>query len=84
MLLAAYALVSCGGEKPVPEPVTPGTPTGVMLDGSSDASLTFQWTGVNGADGYNWRLMQGSTRVKDIKAWIKERATNLHDESEKE
>ncbi len=26
----------------------------------------------------------GSTRVKDIKAWIKERATNLHDESEKE
>ena len=65
MLLAAYALVSCGGEKPVPEPVTPGTPTGVMLYGSTDASLTFQWTAVNGADGYNWRLMQGSTRVKD-------------------
>ena len=67
-ILAAVCLfVSCGGEKPEPEPVNPvpATPTGLVLHGATETSLTFQWDAMQYATSYEWELKQGNQSVKN-------------------
>ena len=67
-ILAAVCLfVSCGGEKPEPEPVNPvpATPTGLVLHGATETSLTFQWDAMQYATSYAWELKQGDQPVKN-------------------
>ena len=67
-ILAAVCLfVSCGGEKPEPEPVNPvpATPTGLVLHGATETSLTFQWDAMQYATSYEWELKQGDQSVKN-------------------
>ena len=67
-ILAAVCLfVSCGGEKPEPEPVNPvpAAPTGLVLHGATETSLTFQWDAMQYATSYVWELKQGDQPVKN-------------------
>ena len=45
-------------------PAVPAVPTGVKLHSSTETSLTFQWTAVEGAASYDWRLIQGTTEAQ--------------------
>ena len=38
--------------EPEPEPEPPATPTGLMVSGSTESSITWTWTAVDGATGY--------------------------------
>lgn len=73
LLLAAFVLslaASCGGKED-PDTTTPGggtapgVPTGVKLNRYTDNSLIFQWSGVTGADSYEWQLLQGGAEAKN-------------------
>ena len=67
-ILAAVCLfVSCGGDKPEPEPVNPvpDAPTGLVLHGATETSLTFQWDAMQYATSYEWELKQGDQSVKN-------------------
>ena len=67
-ILAAVCLfVSCGGDKPDPEPVNPipDAPTGLVQHSATETSLTFQWDGMPFATSYAWELKQGETKVQD-------------------
>ena len=67
-ILAAVCLfVSCGGEIPEPEPVNPvpAAPTGLVLHGATETSLTFQWDAMQYATSYAWELKQGDQPVKN-------------------
>lgn len=67
-ILAAVCLfVSCGGEKPEPEPANPvpDAPTGLVQHGATETSLTFQWNAMQYATSYNWELKQGDQSVKN-------------------
>lgn len=67
ILSALILLASCGGDKPVPEPENPVpvAPTGLVLHGSTENGLTFQWDAMQYADSYAWELQQGGTKVKE-------------------
>ena len=68
IILAAVCLfVSCGGDKPEPEPVNPvpDAPTGLVQHSATETSLTFQWDGMPFATSYAWELKQGETKVQD-------------------
>ena len=67
-ILAAVCLfVSCGGEKPEPEPANPvpDAPTGLVQHGATETSLTFQWDAMQYATSYAWELKQGNQSVKN-------------------
>lgn len=57
-------LTACPGPEPEPEPAAPATPVGLTLHGSTQTSLTFQWSAVTGAASYDWKLLQGSNQVQ--------------------
>ena len=57
-------LTACPGPEPEPEPAAPATPVGLTLHGSTQTSLTFQWSAVTGAASYDWKLLQGGNQVQ--------------------
>ena len=62
MLFASPSLLFCGCDKqPVPEEEVPGgnVPQNVRLVSSTETSLTYAWSPVDGADFYYWRLLEG-------------------------
>ena len=69
MALAAFSLIACGNkENPSggnTDTQAPAAPTGLKLHGATETSLTFQWTAVEGADGYKWTLSKASQSVAD-------------------
>ena len=70
--LMAAVMVSCGGNAKVTpsedQSDAPGTPTGLKLHGDAgETTLTFQWTAVEGAKGYNWKIEKGTTEVNSGK-----------------
>lgn len=75
-LMALFAVVavmaSCGGNAKVnpseEQSDAPAAPTGLKLHGDAgETTLTFQWTAVEGAKGYNWKIEKGSTNVNSGK-----------------
>ena len=54
----------CEHPDPTPDPVAPAVPSGIVLHGATQNSLTFQWSPVSGATSYEWKLQQGSTQVQ--------------------
>ena len=70
--LMAAVVVSCGGNAKVTpsegQSDVPGAPTGLKLHGDAgETTLTFQWTAVEGAKGYNWKIEKGTTDVNSGK-----------------
>lgn len=70
--LLAAVVVSCGGNAKVTpsegQSDVPGAPTGLKLHGDAgETTLTFQWTAVEGAKGYNWKIEKGTTDVNSGK-----------------
>ena len=68
----AAVVVSCGGNAKVTpsegQSDVPGAPTGLKLHGDAgETTLTFQWTAVEGAKGYNWKIEKGTTDVNSGK-----------------
>lgn len=67
ILTGMLMLAACGdGSKEDTEKVSvPDAPSTVALHGTpTQTSLTFQWTAVNGATGYEYKLTQGTTQVQ--------------------
>ena len=66
-ILSAAALLWACGEKPLPEPENPvpAAPTGLVLHGSTENSLTFQWDAMEHATSYAWELLQDGAKVKE-------------------
>ena len=64
--LLAAALFSCGkgGDPEVVEPEIT-VPTNVVLHGSTETSLTFQWDPVEGAASYQWKLTRDGAAAGD-------------------
>ena len=65
-LIALSLVVSCGGtgtDKQNTELTAPAVPTGLKLHSATETSLTFQWTAVEGAAGYDWRILKDGTQV---------------------
>ena len=61
-----FTLASCVEPDPgTPSYVTPETPQNVVLHGSTESSLTFQWNTVEGATTYAWRLYGDEGSNKD-------------------
>ena len=50
------------------DPVKLTVPANVQLHNASDNSLTFQWSAVEGANGYEWNLTQAGAAVKSGKS----------------
>lgn len=67
ILLAGILFLSCSGNakvEPEAESKAPAAPTGLKLHGEAEeTSLTFQWTAVEGAKGYNWKIAKGTTEA---------------------
>ena len=63
----SLALVAaCGGtgtEKQQVEVKVPEVPTNLKLHSATETSLTFQWSAVEGATGYDWKILKGSEQV---------------------
>lgn len=70
-VLAGVFILSCSGNakvEPEAESKAPAAPTGLKLHGEAEeTSLTFQWTAVEGAKGYNWKIEKGTTEVNSGK-----------------
>ena len=67
-LALALSLAACkdnNGQKENPGVQTPGVPAGIKLHSATETSLSFQWTAVEGATAYDWRLLQESTEVQN-------------------
>lgn len=64
MLFASPYLLFCGCDKqPVPGEEEGSTvPQNVRLVSSTETSLTYAWSPVDGADFYYWRLLEGESR----------------------
>ena len=62
----ACLLVSCGGDKPEPEPEkpVPSAPTGLVVHSATENGLSFQWESVQHATSYDWELQQGGAKVQ--------------------
>jgi len=54
----------CGGQKPEPQPQVPDVPTGLELHSAGKTSLTFQWSPVQDATGFQYKLTEGGSEVK--------------------
>ena len=68
-LIASLLLVSCvscgSKEDPKPEVVVPAAPSGLVLHGSTETSLTLQWGAVADASSYGWQLTQDGAKVQE-------------------
>ncbi|MCR5408576.1 MAG: fibronectin type III domain-containing protein, partial [Bacteroidales bacterium] len=66
-IIMALALVAaCGGtgtDKQQEEIKVPAVPTNLKLHSATETSLTFQWSAVEGATGYDWKILKGSEQV---------------------
>ncbi|MCR5710287.1 MAG: fibronectin type III domain-containing protein [Bacteroidales bacterium] len=62
--VCAVMACACEGDEPEPEPQAPAVPSGLVLHGSTQNSLTFQWTASEGATSYDWKLNRGSEQVQ--------------------
>ena len=62
ILAAALALClgACGQKENSTESQAPAVPSGVSLHSATETSLTFKWNPAEGAESYEWRLMQGA------------------------
>jgi hypothetical protein len=58
----ALILAACSG-KDNPENTAPAVPSGLTLRNATESSLAIQWSSVEGAESYEWKLLQGSTEV---------------------
>ena len=69
-VIALTALLAACGEKPVPEPETPvpAAPTGLVLHGATETSLTFQWEASEHATSYQWELLKEGVKVQEAVA----------------
>ncbi|MBP5332625.1 MAG: fibronectin type III domain-containing protein [Bacteroidales bacterium] len=66
-LLLALA-VACA-EKPEDKPgveTIPGVPQNVKLHAATETSLTFQWSAVDGATGYGWKLSLDGAEISGV------------------
>lgn len=64
LVLSLAACKDNNGQKENPGAQTPGVPAGIKLHSATETSLSFQWTAVEGATAYDWRLLQESTEVQ--------------------
>ena len=60
IIVAALTVSCCGGTgtEKEPEVTAPGIPVEVKLHSATETSLTFQWKAVDGATGYDWKLLK--------------------------
>jgi pectate lyase len=65
LILSGIFALACSCEPRTPDtPAAPAVPEGVKLHSATESSLSFQWTPVEGANSYDWRLTEGSTEVQ--------------------
>ena len=67
LFLSILALAaSCNGKEEETDPgqTVPGVPSGISLHSATDNSLTLQWSAVQGASSYDWRLLDGATEIQ--------------------
>ena len=64
-LLAVLIACSCNGTSGTDDTAVkdPEAPTGLKLHSATETSLTFQWSAMEGATSYDWKLKQGSESV---------------------
>ena len=69
-ILGMTALLAACGEKPAPEPENPipAAPTGLVLHGATETSLTFQWEASEHATSYQWELLKDGVKVREAVA----------------
>ena len=65
IVLAAVLAAGCGGDQPEPQPQAPAAPTGLELHSATKTSLTFQWNPVQDATGFQYKLTEGGSEVKN-------------------
>ncbi|MBO4743443.1 MAG: fibronectin type III domain-containing protein [Bacteroidales bacterium] len=70
-ILAAASSLLCCTKPEDPTPAVPDVPQNVILHGSTETSLTFQWNTVDGATSYGWLLtgestLEGSTDKRNV------------------
>ena len=68
LAVSGLILASCGGNGD-PDPkkedsTAPAVPSGIQLHSATETSLSFQWSAVNGASQYDWKLLSGGAEVK--------------------
>ena len=68
LAISGLILASCGGNGD-PDPkkedsTAPAVPSGIQLHSATETSLSFQWSAVNGASQYDWKLLSGGAEVK--------------------
>ena len=63
MAVAALLAACGGGEGKTDNPAVPEAPANLKLHEATTASLVFQWSPVENAVGYKWRLLEGGTEV---------------------
>lgn len=66
MIPALLALLasSCGNDSSTElTQANPKAPTGLILHGSTETTLTFQWDDMDGATGYEWQLAKGTAVI---------------------
>ena len=65
LILLALATLACSCEPKTPDtPVAPAVPRDVTLHKATETTLAFQWTPVEGAVSYSWRLLEGNTEIQ--------------------
>ncbi len=64
--LVLALVLGCGETGSGPEkPENPGAPTGLVLHGATETSLTFQWDAMEHATGYQWVLYLDGNKSKE-------------------
>ena len=67
-LALSLSFTACNGnngQNDDPGAKVPDVPSGIKLHSATETTLSFQWSPVEGAASYDWRLLEGSTEVKN-------------------